>query len=106
MSGTRVAREGDIIEGICDHDDICCPHFVTGRFVEASGNTYAQGKGIIREGDMCRTTCPHCGIGWAHGHSDTCYVNGRPVHRMGDSVRLGGGWGQTVEASPNLHANT
>jgi uncharacterized Zn-binding protein involved in type VI secretion len=103
---SRIARRGDRIEGICSHGALCCPHHVTGVFVEASGNAFAQGQGIVREGDMCRTSCPHCGAGWAHAHSNTCYVNGKPVHRLGDAVRLGGGWGRSVEASPNVHINS
>lgn len=102
----RVARKGDKIEGICNHGGLCCPHHVTGTFVEASGKTFAQDEGVVREGDECRTSCPHCHIGWAKGHSGSLYVQGKPAHRLGDEVKLGGGTGKSVEASPNVHSNS
>lgn len=100
------ARAGtDTVVGICDHGADCCPHFVTGRFVEGSHNAHSEGSRLVRQGDRCVTTCPHCGTGWARDHSSNCYVNGRPVHRVGDCVTLGGGCGVTVRSTSHLWVN-
>jgi len=99
------ARVGDTIIGICDHGGKCCPHIVTGHFVEGSHNAYSEGKQLVRRGDKCKTTCPHCGVGWARDHSENCFVNGIPVHRVGDCITLGGGCGVTVHSTSRSWVN-
>lgn len=94
---SRVSCVGDTVVGTCDHGDLCCPHNVVGKFVEGSEVTFIRGRAVVRKGDRCATSCPHCGTGEAYEASDSLYSEGKPVHLCGQTVKLGGGWGVSLE---------
>lgn len=93
---------GDTIIGVCDHGEECCPHNVTGFFVEGSDIAASNGKGLVRDGDRCWTTCPHCATGYAVGGSSKVFIDDKPVHRKGDMVKLGAGTGHSITASSRI----
>lgn len=99
---TGVVRIGDAHAGVCDHGLPCCPHTVVGTYVSASGDVTANGKGVVRVGDIVVHSCPHCGTGVVIGGSDTLKVNGKGVHRIGDAVAYGGGAGVATTGSDDV----
>lgn len=46
------SRIGDVIVGICDHGDTCCPHSVVGVQVSGSGDTKTNNRSTSRLGDI------------------------------------------------------
>src|SRR4051794_17563224 len=102
--GIKVARVTDRHEGICDHGLPCCPHFVWGPIVEGSPNTITNSLLQARDNDLVHHNCPHCGIGWIVASSQTVFVNGKKIARLGDTVIYPGGQGVIVQASPNVYS--
>lgn len=102
----EVCTINDRITGVCNHGEECCPHAVSGYFIEGSETVLAGGRGVVRDGDRCWTTCPHCHTGYAVGRSAKLFADGRPVHRQGDPVKLPGGTGVSVSASSNIEDNS
>ena len=91
-----VTRLGDLDTG----HDACGPTALN----SASGNVFANGKGIGRVGDSyvahgCVVHSPHSGH-IASG-SSSVYVNEIPVGRIGDPVDCGG---SVAQGSGNVYA--
>jgi uncharacterized Zn-binding protein involved in type VI secretion len=99
-----VVRLGDAHAGVCSHGLPCCPHIVAGVYVSASGDVSADGRGVVRVGDLVVHSCPHCGVGAAVGGSGTVSANGRGVHRVGDAVVYPGGAGVAITGSEDVNA--
>ncbi len=99
-----IVRVGDSHAGICDHGLMCCPHYVTGTFIEGSPDVLVNGKGVVRQGDAVEHNCPHCGTGTAEGSDSTVLVNGKPVQRVGDKVVYEGGSGVATGGSEDVSA--
>ena len=101
----RIARVGDRVTGICNHGYECCPHHITGQFIEGSQTMIVNGLGVVRTGDRCQTTCPHCGTGYAEEGSNTVFADGKPIHLCGQRVRLGGGWGTSQDGTGTVFSD-
>lgn len=96
---TRQARLTDMHEGICDHGQVCCPHFVSGPIVEGSPDVNVNNLKFARLHDGVTHDCPHCGTGEITTGSSTVFANGLPAARIGDTVTYPAGSGKIVEGS-------
>ena len=96
----------DTHSGICSHGLLCCPHSVSGVFIQGSPNVLTNGRPTVRLNDALVSSCPHCGGvgGRASSASGTVFANGRGVVRAGDSVVYPGGGGTVNNGSPNVNA--
>lgn len=81
-----VTRLGDSTTGICDVGAPCCSHSRSGTNSVVSGNVFANGLGVHRQGDTGPCNCPHGGTFQTTGGSGTVFVNGKPITRIGDGT--------------------
>ncbi len=100
----KVVRVGDTHAGICDHGQECCPHNVTGVFIDGSPDSFCNDEKIIRIGDPLIHDCPHCGTGEADEGSLISFANGIGIHRLGERVIYPGGEGVSTSASDDTFA--
>jgi len=100
-----VTRNGDISVGICACCCAGCPHIWTSTHFGGSNDVLANGRGVMRLGDLGACTCPHCPISHAAVASPNVLVNGRGAHRLGDLHIVPCGTGNVVSASPNVIIN-
>lgn len=92
-----VTRQGDLSTG---HGS-----FPPTPATESSGDVFANGSGVVRVGDAYE---PHSSPSpspshsrAASGGSGTVRVNGKPVHRIGDSIDCGDA---SAQGSPDVFA--
>lgn len=100
---SQMARVGDTHHGICDHGLPCCPHHVTGKIVEGSGNSNGNSREIARDHDNVVHNCPHCGTGYIVAGAEKIFVNGKLVARIGDTVIYPGGSGVIDSGSGDIN---
>ena len=74
----KVARIGDIGIGYCQIHRV-----QTGKIINCSIDTFAEGKGVARQGDMVIAGCGHSGT--LIKVSNTVFVNGKGMARVGDT---------------------
>ena len=79
-------RKFDRTTGICNHGLPCCPHNVTGIFMQGSTDCDCNGLASQRVYDMTMHDCPHCPNGMVTSGSTGKKVNGLGAARLGDPV--------------------
>lgn len=99
-----IAREGDVVTGVCNGPGHVANRPFTGVWLAGSGAVNSNSLSTIRVGDTGLTDCGHTFT--AITGSDTVTADGMAVHRLGDSVlTVGGGSGVTVSASSDITAD-
>ncbi|RLI38349.1 hypothetical protein DRO66_01850 [Candidatus Bathyarchaeota archaeon] len=97
----NVVRQGDRFVGSVHHGQSDCPHYVTGSFIQGAVKTNVNGSSAVRVDDVGLSTNPHNPRATALSGGAN-FIEGKPVHRLGDKVDLGAGIGDSIQASPNV----
>lgn len=95
-----VARVGDSVPYVCRRGDTTFSG--VGTITEGSSDTDANGKPISRDGDAC--DCGPCGTGYIEADAKNV-VNGVPVARIGNNVRIVDGSAHISTGSPNIDSD-
>ena len=95
----KQARVGDKSEGWTTHNLPCCPHFVTGVFINGANDHKTNNLDTVVVGSEQTTDCPHCSTGIAITGSSSYSIDNKASHRIGDLVETPCGILTTVTGS-------
>ena len=99
-----VCRAYDMAAGTGSHGSDCCPHAITGHYIQGAVTVRTNGRPTQRVFDILAITCPHGHMGMSIRGSATVNAEGKGVTRQGDTVSWFCGVGVNVTSSANVKA--